>query len=76
MSYVHLWYSSESLSAQTDATSGDTKPTTENQNTEQQLDQEQNDAADQQVGPHSGVGHVRIAYSLLILVATVATLVG
>jgi hypothetical protein len=64
------------LSTQSDATTGGAKPTIENQNTEQQLGQEQNDAADEHVGPHSGVGHVRIAYSLLVLVATVATLVG
>jgi hypothetical protein len=63
------------LSAQSDATTGGAKPTIENQNTEQQLDKGQNDAADEHVGPHSGVGHVRIAYSLLVLVATVATFI-
>jgi hypothetical protein len=72
---VHLWYSGESTSAQTDGTSGDAKPSIENQNTEEELDKGQG-AADQHLGPHSGVGHVHIAYSLLILVATVATLVG
>jgi hypothetical protein len=76
VSYVHFWYSGESTSAQTDGTSGDAKPSIENQNTEEELDKGQSDAAGEQLGPHSGVGHVRIAYSLLVLVATVATLVG
>jgi hypothetical protein len=69
-------YSNESTSTQTDATSTDANTSVDSQNTEEQLGQGQNDAADEQVGPHSGVGHVRIAYSLLVLVATVATLVG
>jgi hypothetical protein len=76
VSYVHLWYSGESTSAQTDGTTGDAKPSIENQNTEEELDKGQSDATDQQLGPHSGVGHVHIAYSLLMLVAAVATLVG
>jgi hypothetical protein len=67
-----LWYSSDGTSAQSDGTSGSAKPSIENQNTEEQLNKEPS----QQAEVHSGVGHVRVAYSLLMLVATVATLVG